>query len=225
LGIGAGLGRRRRDVRGAVAVAGITVVALAVRPAHFGESLFADDLYTFKASTGPTLCSVLRDVNSDLEITPPLFFVVAWLSQKAGDPFVWLRIPSLVAGVATVPLVYLLGLRTVGRRAALLGAAFFALGPFATFYATEARAYALMTLLVLLSTLALLCAIEKNTWPWWAAYALTMAAAMYTHYTSIFVPAAQAGWAIVAHRERIRPLLVAALSAGVLYLPWLPGLA
>ncbi len=60
------------------------VLALAVRLAHFGESFFADELYTFKASTGPTLSSVLRDVNSDIEITPPLFFVVAWLSRTAG---------------------------------------------------------------------------------------------------------------------------------------------
>ena len=88
--------------------------------------------------------------------------------------------PSLIAGVATVPLVYVLGARTVGRTAALAGTALFALSPFAIFYASEARAYALMTLLVVLSTLSLLRALETNERRWWVAFTLLQAAAMYT---------------------------------------------
>ena len=88
--------------------------------------------------------------------------------------------PSLLAGVATVPLVYVLGARTVGRAAGLAGAALLALSPFAIFYASEARAYALMTLIVVLSTLALLRALETNERRWWAAFALLQAAAMYS---------------------------------------------
>jgi 4-amino-4-deoxy-L-arabinose transferase-like glycosyltransferase len=206
-------------------LAGITALALAVRLKHFGESLYGDELFTFESSTASTLSGVMHVVNSNVEVTPPLFFVVAWLSQKLGDPSVWLRVPSLAAGVATVPLVYALGLRTVGRRAAMVGAAFFALSPFAAFYATEARAYALLAMLVVISTLALLTALEKNTWPWWAAYTVAVAAAMYTHYTAIFVLTAQAVWAVVTHRDRITPLLVATLGSVALYLPWLPGLA
>ena len=104
--------------------------------------------------------------------------------------------PSLLAGVATVPLVYVLGRADGGRAAALAGTALFALSPFAIFYASEARAYALMTLLVVLSTLSLLRALETNDRRWWAAFTLLPAAAMYAHYTAVFVLAAQAGWAL-----------------------------
>jgi hypothetical protein len=204
------------------AVAGLTLLAAALRLAAFDESFFGDELFTHLISTRPDLHAVFAGVKSNLEISPPLFFVVAWLFGKLGDPFVWLRIPSLVAGVATVPLVYLLGLRTVGRTAALAGTALFALSPFAIFYATEARAYALMTLLVVLSTLALLRALETNERRWWVALALLEAAAMYSHYTAVFVLAAQAGWAALTHRERLRGLLLSAGAAVLLFAPWLP---
>ena len=44
-----------------------------------------------------------------------------------------LRAPSFLAGVAAIPLVYLLGARTVGRAAALVAAAITALSPFMIF--------------------------------------------------------------------------------------------
>jgi hypothetical protein len=214
--------RTRRVSGAAVAVGGITLVALALRLAAFDESFFADEMFTYVISTRPSLHAVLAGVRSDLEISPPLFFAVAWAFQQLGDPFVWLRLPSLIAGVATVPVVYLLGLRTVGRPAALVGAGFFALSPVAIFYATEARAYALMVLLVALSTLVLLRALETNDRRWWAALAVLDAAAMYTHYTSVFVLAAQAGWALWSRRELAKPILLAHAGAAALYAPWLP---
>jgi mannosyltransferase len=205
-----------------LALAGITVLAAALRIAALSDSFFGDELFTYLISTRPDLHAVLAGVKSNLEITPPLFFLVAWLFGKLGDPFVWLRLPSLLAGVATVPLVYVLGARTVGRNAALAGAGLFALSPFAIFYATEARAYALMTLLAVLSTLTLLRAIDSNERRWWVVLGLLEAAAMYSHYTAVFVLAAQACWAALAHRERVRGVLLSSLGAVILFAPWLP---
>lgn len=217
--------RAPRVSRAGLWVAGITLVALALRVAAFDESFYGDELFTYEISTRPDLHAVAAGVRSDLEITPPLFFAVAWFFQLLGDPFVWLRMPSLIAGVATVPVIYLLGVRTVGRTAALVAAGLFALSPLAIFYATEARAYALMTLLVALSTIALLQAMETNDRRWWAALAVLAAGAMYTHYTSVFVLAVQAGWALWTRRDLMKPLLLAHAGAALLYAPWLPFMA
>jgi mannosyltransferase len=205
-----------------LAVGALTLLALGLRVAAMDESFFGDELFTHLISTRPDLHAVLAGVRSTLEISPPLFFVIAWLFGKIGDPFVWLRMPSLLAGVATVPLVYVLGARTVGRAAGLAGAALFALSPFAIFYASEARAYALMTLILVLSTLALLRALETNERRWWAGFALLQAAAMYSHYTAVFVLAAQFGWAFLARPGRRRPLFLASAAAAVLFAPWVP---
>jgi mannosyltransferase len=212
----------RRPSPMVLAVGALTLLALGLRVAAMDESFFGDELFTHLIATRPDLHAVLAGVRSTLEISPPLYFVVAWLFGKIGDPFVWLRMPSLLAGVATVPLVYVLGARTVGRAAGLAGAALFALSPFAIFYASEARAYALMTLIVVLSTLALLRALETNERRWWVAFALLQAAAMYSHYTAAFVLAAQFGWAFLTHADRRLPLFLSSAAAAVLFAPWVP---
>ena len=208
-----------------LAVGAITLLALGLRLASFDQSFFGDELFTYEIATRPDLHAVLAGVRSDLEITPPLYFVVAWVFQKLGDPFTFLRLPSLLAGVATVPLVYVLGLQTVGRRAALVAAGLFALSPLAIYYSVEARAYALMTLLLVLSTIALLRALDTSDRRWWAALAVLAAGAMYAHYTAIFVLATQAVWALWTDRAQVRPLLLAHGAAVLLYLPWLPFFA
>ena len=86
------------------------------------------------------------DVVHDTEKTPPLHFLLAWASARIGDPTLWIRLPSLLAGVALVPLAYVLGRDTVGRRPGLVAAAIVALQPYAIFYATEARSYSLVAL-------------------------------------------------------------------------------
>ena len=54
-------------------------------------------------------------------------------------------------------------------------------------------------------------------------YAAASALVLYAHYSGVFVIAAQALWAMLAHRERLRELLVANVAIGLAYLPWLPS--
>jgi mannosyltransferase len=204
--------------------AGLTLLGLALRLVYFDQqSLIVDELSTAWVVTGNGLGEVIDRVQTDQEITPPLYYVVAWLSSKLGDSTAWLQAPSVVAGTATIPLVYALGAKTVGRPAGIVGAALTALSPYLIFYSTEARAYALVLLIVLLSTLALLAALDTGRRRWWAAYAVLSCAAMYTHYTAAFVLLAQALWALWAHRESWRALLVANGAAAVGFVPWLPA--
>jgi mannosyltransferase len=203
----------------------LTLVAFALRVAGMGESLLGDELFTHEIAGRSSLGDVIDGVQSDLEITPPLYFILAWAAGKLGDQLWLLRVPSLLAGTALVPLVYVVGRRTVGRSAALLGTAMAALSPFMVFYSTEARAYALMTFLVLLSTLALLNALDGRGRGWWALYAAASCAAMYSHYTAGLVLAPQAAWALWAHRDRWRVLLLANGVAALGFVPWLPSMA
>src|SRR4029079_13021536 len=139
---------------------------------------------------------VLSAVRSTDEITPPLFFVFAWASSKLGSNPEWLRLPSLLAGTASIPLLYLVGKRLLGRADAVGAAALVALSPFMIYYSTEARAYSLMIFFLIVSTLALLRALAGRGTGWWIVYALASAAAMYSHYTASFPLLAQALWAL-----------------------------
>ena len=205
-------------------VAALTAVGVALRLAVAQQSLFADELSTRFVVAGRGLADVVSVVHTDAEITPPLYFVATWLTTRLGLTPELLRAPSLLAGAVAIPLVYLLGVRTVGRRAALVGAALTTFSPFMVFFSAQARSYELMIALVLGSTLCMLVAVERGGARWWAAYAACACGAVYTHYTSTFALAAQLGWLWWAHPEARRAGLAASAAAAAGFLPWLSGL-
>jgi hypothetical protein len=202
----------------------LTAVAFVLRLSQVHQTLIGDEVSTYQDILGHSLRSVLSTVHTGAENSPPLYFVLAWASSKLGDPTVWIRLPTLLLSTATVPVVYAIGRATVGRVAGLIGAAIFALTPFAVYYGIEARPYATMTFFVALSTLALVHAVKTRSARWWSLYVLSAAAAAYSHYTSIFVLAAQGGWAVWSCRDGLRQPLIADTAVVVLYLPWLPHL-
>jgi hypothetical protein len=209
--------------RAPLVLGGLVVLGLLLRLALYDDALFGDELSTYFVVHGHGLHQMIGLVHSDQEQTPPLYFGLAWLSAKLGGGADVLRLPSMVAGLAAIPLVYALGVRTVGRAAGLFAAALVALSPFMIFYSSEARSYAVLMFLTLASTYALVSALRTRRAAWWAVYAVASCGAMYTHYTGLFLLAGQALWALAAHRAAWRPLLIANAAAAVAYLPWING--
>ncbi len=205
---------------------GIAVGGLLLRLPSLGNSLFGDEIGSYFIVTGHSLGRIVHILNGHgVDTNPPLYFWLARASEALlGDSERSLRLVSLLAGTTAIPMTYSLGRRTFGRGAGLIGAALIALSPYLIFFSTEARAYALVMVLLLGSTLALLRALEERGHRWWVAYAAISCAAMYTHYTSVIILAAQFIWAFWARPDARRSLLAANVAAGICYLPWLPAL-
>jgi mannosyltransferase len=227
------LGERARLERwpraAALVVAALTLVGIAVRLVVAHQSLFGDELSTYWIVATHGLHGTLSLLYSTAsihhaEITPPLTFVLSWFSVQLGHSPELLRLPALIAGALTIPVMYVLGLRTVGRAAALVATALTALSPFMIYYSTEARAYGVMVLLVIVSTLAMLRAVETSKTRWWVLYAVASCAALYSHYTCAFVLATQFAWLWWAQPAARRAAVVANAGVVIGFLPWLPGL-
>jgi hypothetical protein len=229
-GEGAAARARGRRVSPAVlAVAALTVAGAVLRVIVARQSVFADELSTYWISATHSLGDVLSLLYSTgkihhAEITPPLSFLASWLTTRIGKSPELLRLPALIAGTATIPLVYALGRRVVGRWAALLACALTALSPFMIYYSAEARAYGLLMFLVTASTLSMLLALDTGRRRWWVVYAVCSADAFYTHYTCLFVLGVQLVWLLWTRPEARRAALIASAAAVVLVLPWIPGL-
>jgi uncharacterized membrane protein len=208
----------------ALAVGLMTAAVFALRLSQIHQSLFGDELWTYQQIHGHSFGSMFQAIHPGAENAPPLFFVLAWISSKLGDPTVWIRLPSVILGTATVPAIYALGRFTVGTSAGLIGAAAFALSPFSAYYGTEARPYATVAFFAVVSTLALIKALRSGSLGWWALYALAAAAAAYTHYTAVFVLAVQGAWSLWMSRDRLRVPLIANGVIVLLYAPWIPHL-
>jgi mannosyltransferase len=199
----------------------LVALALALRLPSFGGALWADELATNYVVHGFGTGGLFTILHHGTEATPPIFYLLTSLT-KGVDGAEGLRIVSMLAGLASIPLTYLVGVRSVGERAAFVGATLVALSPFQIFYSTEARAYELLMFTCLLATFALLQALSTKRTGWWVAYGLSVAVAMYTHYVAVFVLFGLFAWAFFAHPHARRPLLLSNLGAALLFAPWIP---
>jgi 4-amino-4-deoxy-L-arabinose transferase-like glycosyltransferase len=154
------------------------------------------------------------------ESAPPLYYVLAWLwTQLTGTGEFGLRSLSALAGVATVPIAYLIGLELRGRRAGLMAAALVAVNPMMLWYSQEARAYALLVGLCAVSLLYCVRALRNGRRGDVIGWGIASALALATHYFAIFPIAAEA--ILLLRRRRrasVRGLWIVGL-AGVLLAP------
>ena len=115
-----------------------------------------------------------------------------------------------LAGFA-VPVMYLLGRRLFGRSAGLVAALLLAVAPFFVQFEQTARSYALVVLLVLLSSYFFVAELEKPSRATLVAYVLASVLAVYAHYFAALVLLVQA-LTLIAVRRR-GAVTVAWLSA------------
>jgi mannosyltransferase len=163
------------------------------------QSLWYDEAYTPVHVLHPSLWATLRSV-ANSENTPPLWYLLAWADTRLfGTGAVALRLPSALAGIATVPVAWAIGRELGGRRAGLIAAALVAASPLFVWYSQEARAYSLFVLLAALTILCFLRAEREPTPRRLAAFALAGSLALLTHYFAVFLLIPMALWLL---RER-----------------------
>jgi mannosyltransferase len=169
-------------------LAGLLVLAAALRFSTLGlQSFWYDESFSPVHVLHGSLWATLRSV-VHTENTPPLWYVIAWADARVlGTSEVALRLPSALAGVATVPVAWAIGRELAGRRAAIVAAALVAVNPLFVWYSQEARAYALFMLLAAATMLCFLRAEREPTPARMAAFALSGSLALLTHYFAVFL--------------------------------------
>ncbi|HEX4465313.1 MAG TPA: glycosyltransferase family 39 protein [Solirubrobacterales bacterium] len=176
-------------------VVGLTVLAGALRFATLGvQSYHHDEIVTASRILRDGFWHAMDAVGFS-ESAPPLYYAVAWLwTQVTGTGEFGLRSVSAVAGVATVPVAYLLGAELSNRRAGIVAAALVAVNPMLLWYSQEARAYALFVLLTAISLLYFVRALDRGRRRDSLAWGIASALALGTHYFAAFPIAAEALW-------------------------------
>jgi mannosyltransferase len=211
--------------RWGIAVAGVAGLALWLRVHTLTlQSLWFDEVLT--AIGAQNLAWVLY--TPQIFGHPPLQYLVGWaVGGSAADEW-WLRLPSLVAGVATVVALAGLGRRLLGPATGLMAALALSLSPFHVEISQLARPYALFLLLTVLSVGALMRALDRQRARDWLWFSALLALSLYTHYLALPVFLLEAVTAsVVLARRRWHGSVSAALSfagAAVLLLPWIPVL-
>jgi mannosyltransferase len=187
-------------------VAGLTLLAAALRFATLGVQAYHHDEIV-------TASRILRggfghamDAVGFSESAPPLYYALAWVwTQVTGTGEFGLRSLSAVAGVATVPVAYLIGIELRGRRTGLMAAALVAVNPMLLWYSQEARAYALLVLLCAVSLLYCVRALRRGSRRDFVLWGVASGLALSSHYFAVFVVAVEAIWLLRRHGRESAP--------------------
>ena len=201
-------------------VAGLTLLAAVLRFATLGvQSYHHDEIVTASRVLRDGFGHAMDAVGFS-ESAPPLYYALAWVwTQATGTGEFGLRSLSAVAGVATVPVAYLVGLELRGRRAGLMAAALVAVNPMLLWYSQEARAYALFALLSAVSLLYCVRSLRRGGRRDFVLWGVASALALATHYFAVFPIVAEAVWLLRRRgRASLRGLWIVAV-AGLLLAP------
>lgn len=126
---------------------------------------------------------ILTVIASDVHV--PLYHLIlhVWL-QLFGNNIVTARILSLIFYVASIPLLYALGVLAYGRRVALFATLLYSLSPFMNWYGNEARMYTLFTLCVLANQYFFLRIFRSPSRSdlLWVGYVVSAILGVFSHY-------------------------------------------
>jgi hypothetical protein len=220
-------------LHGLVVVVGtLTVIAGLALRFYAPTALWLDETISVNISRLP-LSQIPTALSHDG--APPLYYVLLhfWmLVFGQGDAAV--RALSGVVSVGCLPLLWYAGRRLGGRSVAWITFFLGLTSPFAIYYATSTRMYSLMVLWCLVGFLCLVRALEAPTKGRLAAFALSVAAMLYTHYWGLYLVAMTGAWIVYqlwrqrrrlpvrAEPAALRRSLVALVAGCLLFVPWAP---
>lgn len=199
-----------------LAVTMAVLLAAVLRLIALGQkSLWLDEAFSITLAQTPWASFVQQLRTREANMAMYYLVLRAWLHLGLSE---WMiRLPSVLAGIATVPLVYAVGARLFGRRAGFIAALILTLDPFHIALSQDARSYPLTILLAVCSSWAFIHVVAspdpatpagpgmqaKPAPPaimWEVLYVLTSAGAVYAHFYAGFVLVAQCA-SLAAWRE------------------------
>ena len=146
------------------------------------QSLWTDEVQTIEIARGSLSEVALSAAQTNIQ--PPLFFWLVRAMSAFGSNEFNSRLPSAIAGLLTVPLVWAIAAQITSRVTAMMAMLAIAISPFHIWYSQEARGYAVLLFFLTTSVCCLLA--------WWRGvkkarygYLFSTVLALYTHILAL----------------------------------------
>lgn len=198
----------------------IAAVAFFIRLINLNQSLWLDEAINIVyASTNSFSWFVTKYPLGDFH--PPGFFAILWVwGHLFGFSEISVRLPSVIFGVATVWLTYIIGKELFSQKVGLLAAIFLALAPLHIYYSQEARMYSLAAFTVTLSNYFLILLLKNQKYAS-MGYAFSVALVLYSDYVAYFIFPAQIIYVLLYQRKKIKRVLLPFCFGFLALVPWL----
>ncbi|HSX18647.1 MAG TPA: glycosyltransferase family 39 protein [Candidatus Saccharimonadales bacterium] len=160
----------------------ILIAATLLRLATLNQSLWLDEAINLNNAASLDFKTLLLKYSLS-DFHPPLYHAVLklWI-MLAGTSEVSARIPSVVFGVLTVYLTYLIGKKLFEQKTALIAATLMATGPLAIYYSQEARMYSMAAAAAAASVYFFVSILKKDKLINWIGFITSTTVLLYSDY-------------------------------------------
>lgn len=216
-----------------IAVLLLIIIGGALRFYHLGEkSLWVDEAKAVQISKHfEDILPYTQKGN-----TPPLRYYMSHYLQMGYPPETFLRLPSAIASLLCIPLIFGLGARMWNTKVGLLAAFFFTFSPWQIHHAQDGRMYSVFLFLIIASLYVLMRAQQSRRMRWYLVLGGLFALGSYLNYFALwtsFIITIYIAFILVIEFWRkktsrepftrffVKGLAVTLIVAALLYLPWL----
>ena len=142
-------------------LAALTALAIVLRTIGLDSQFWLDEILTLHESVRGSLWQIVTVFPDNNQHT--LFSVLAHLSIGIFGEHPWsVRLPAMILGAATVPMLYVLGRELAGRTEALLATFLLAVNYHHVWFSQNARGYTAIAFLAMLSRWLLLRGLRRG---------------------------------------------------------------
>ncbi|MBL8962384.1 MAG: glycosyltransferase family 39 protein [Gemmatimonadetes bacterium] len=171
-------------------IVGLSVLALVVRLPGLNTGLWADEIYSTLYAFRTPFPAQFLEFHGDNK--HPFYSVLAHSAASLLGEAPWtLRLPAVLFGVASVPMLFALGRRIATRREAAFAALLLAVSYHHAWFSQNARGYSILGFCAITSTWLLLRVLDEGRRRDSVAFAVVIALGAYTHLTFVFAVLAQ----------------------------------
>lgn len=164
----------------------IILIGIVFRVISLNQSLWLDEATSVLVARNLSFADIVNKFSPG-DFHPPLYYFLLkiWIGVF-GATEVGARSLSVVLGSATIPVVFLIGRKLLGKETGLIAALFFATAPLHIYYSQEARMYTPATFFAAVFVLFFLRVQEKKTALFdWVGLTISAIFAFYTHYLTL----------------------------------------
>lgn len=165
----------------------LIISAAVLRLVNINQSLWLDEGISIQVAKNYSYLSIINTFSPG-DFHPPLFYLgIKFIMTIFGYSEITARLLSVISGILTVPLVFILAKKLYGKQTAFVASALVSTSPLLIYYSQEARMYSLATFL---STGALYffirILINDDLWSWLGFIVFTVLT-FYSDYMPVFV--------------------------------------
>lgn len=163
------------------------ILGLLLRFVSLNQSFWLDEATTGLVVRNFNLMEIVTKFSPG-DFHPPLYYLIlkVW-SNIFGTGEIALRFPSIIFGLLTIYIIYLIGKEMFNKKVGLIAAVLLATSGLHIYYSQEARMYALTTFLVTFSIFSFMKILRSDRLGEWIQFSILLLLVASTDYVAILI--------------------------------------